>query len=86
MWAAAAGAPWGSATPEQSAFRPQAADAAIAVLMTATVRRRPPLGYPWGYPWISKDILWILHLSNNAGTLDIDSDILWVSGMEFLFG
>jgi hypothetical protein len=39
MWAAAAlaGAPWGLAILEQSAFCPQAADAAIAVRVTQTM-------------------------------------------------
>ena len=36
MSSAKAGAPWDSATPEKSAVRPQAAEAAIAALVTAT--------------------------------------------------
>ncbi len=75
MWAAAAGAPWSSSTKEKSAVRPQAAEAAMAALITATP---PAAGISMG---LSLDIKGYLFDISLDITLDIDLDNLRISGM-----
>jgi hypothetical protein len=69
-WALAR-APWGSATREQPAVCPQAADAAIMIAALVMVTR-PPLGFLW-QSWIYRDIL---------GYLKWMSDVAIINGSE----